>query len=57
VRNATQLTGRYQFDLYLRSGTISKDIESQLGLTLEEKKEPVDVIVVDHIDKKPTRAN
>ena len=29
-------------------------VQLQLGLKLESKKEPIDILVIDHIDKVPT---
>jgi len=34
--------------------TLLDAVQSQLGLKLEAKKGPVDVVVVDHIEKAPT---
>lgn len=65
VIDKTGLTGKYDFvlDFDLRSGNSAADpsdppglfvaIQEQLGLRLEEKKQPFDVIVVDHADKEP----
>lgn len=35
--------------------TLISAVESQLGLKLERKKLPVDFLVVDHAEKKPTQ--
>lgn len=64
VRNATGLPGAYDFDIWWTadletnpsaadSPTIYSAIQS-LGLKLESAKAPVEVIVVDHLEKTPT---
>ena len=35
-------------------GIISAAVQSQLGLKVEAKKAPIDVLVIDHIDKNPS---
>jgi uncharacterized protein (TIGR03435 family) len=32
---------------------ILRSLEPQIGLTLERKKIPADVLVIDHVDKSP----
>jgi uncharacterized protein (TIGR03435 family) len=69
VTNATGLTAKYDFTLSwamegmaLPGSTPSGDsgptifaaLQEQLGLKLEQKKGPVDRIVIDHIDKAPS---
>jgi len=69
VTNATGLTAKYDVTLSWamegialhgsapsgESGpTIFAALQEQLGLKLEQKKGPVDYIVIDHIDKAPT---
>jgi uncharacterized protein (TIGR03435 family) len=34
--------------------TLTKAVQDQLGLKLESKKDGVDILVVDHVDKTPT---
>jgi uncharacterized protein (TIGR03435 family) len=62
VVDKTGLTGSYDFTLYFSpggtiddpSGTFKATVERELGLKLEKAKIPVDVLVVDHIEKVPT---
>jgi uncharacterized protein (TIGR03435 family) len=58
----TGLTGRYDFTLeYSGLGddasgpSIFSAVEKQLGLKLDKSKAPLDAIVIDHIDKVPTK--
>jgi uncharacterized protein (TIGR03435 family) len=59
----TGLTGAYDFKLDYSNRVPGADstapdflvaIEQQLGLKFEKTKLPVDVLVIDHIDKTPT---
>ncbi len=34
--------------------TVFEAVEKQLGLKLEMRKRPMDVIIIDHIEQKPT---
>jgi len=34
--------------------SVSKAVEQQLGLKLQPAKDPIDVLVIDHIEKTPT---
>lgn len=65
VHDATGLKGKYDFVLKWvmdfggpvtedSSPTIFEALQQQLGLKLESKKEMVDILVVDHIEKTPT---
>jgi uncharacterized protein (TIGR03435 family) len=63
VTDATGLPGSFEIDLHWVRDTESGDapgpslfdaLQEQLGLKLEKKKEMVDVLVVDHIEKAPT---
>jgi uncharacterized protein (TIGR03435 family) len=62
VVDKTGLTGAYDFTLYFApggtiedpAGTFRATLERELGLKLEKTKIPVDVLVVDHIEKVPT---
>jgi uncharacterized protein (TIGR03435 family) len=62
VVDKTGLTGAYDFTLYFApggtiedpAGTFKATVERELGLRLEKAKVPVDVVVIDHIEKVPT---
>lgn len=60
VVDATGLKGTYNFTIeYSRTPdaggpTIFEAIEKQLGLKLEAGKAPVDILVIDRVDKTPT---
>jgi uncharacterized protein (TIGR03435 family) len=67
VIDATGLTGEYDISLYWipqRPDSIASDdpngpdligaLQQQLGLRLEPKKGPIEVLVVDHAEKAPT---
>ncbi len=62
VTDATGLTGKYEFTLnFSKPGTAATDVpdifsavQSQLGMKLEPKKGTVQLMVIDHIEKKPT---
>jgi uncharacterized protein (TIGR03435 family) len=63
VRNATGLSGDYDFRLTwaLASAPTDEDgpfifeaIQPQLGLRLVQKRVPVDMLVIDRIDKTPS---
>jgi uncharacterized protein (TIGR03435 family) len=63
VNDDTGLTGKYDFDLFWSTRPPDADdngpdfvtaVREQLGLKLERKKAPVDVLVVDHAEKTPT---
>ena len=63
VVDQTDLKGNYDFDLEFAPDSLPDAdgmplltaIQSQLGLKLEAKKGPVDVVVIDHIEKMPTQ--
>lgn len=64
VNDATGLTGRYDFTLSWMNGVstdtadagpdLATALRQQLGLQLETSKAPVEVLVIDGIDKDPT---
>ena len=63
MTDATGLKGKYDFTLswVFDTSLASADgpdlfgaIQQQLGLKRDRKKEPVDLIVVDHIERSPT---
>ena len=68
VVDKTGLTGRYDFAVDLSSyfaetkegeqpdllAIIMSALREQLGLTLESHKEPVEILVVDHAERRPT---
>jgi uncharacterized protein (TIGR03435 family) len=68
VVDETGLTGRYDFTVDLSSyfadtrqgdqpditGIVMSALRDQLGLKLESRKEPVEILVIDHVEKNPT---
>ena len=69
VTDATGLAGNYEVSLFWGYGggrnttadaevdagpTIFEAVQSQLGLKLERKKGPVEILVVDHVEKTPS---
>jgi uncharacterized protein (TIGR03435 family) len=54
VFDQTGLTGRYDFSLHYDETGMASAIQQQLGLRVESAKAPVEVLVVDSIDRKPT---
>ena len=64
VTDATGLAGKYDFKLKWLPGnlrpeddpglTLESALPQQLGLTLRKTRGPVDVLVVDHVEKTPT---
>lgn len=51
VFDRTGLDGRYDFELKWSDTSIFTALQEQLGLKLEPTKGPVDVVVVDHVDR------
>ena len=68
VVDKTGLTGRYDFTVDLSSyfadtkageqpdltGIVMSALREQIGLNLESRKEPVEILVIDHVDRNPT---
>lgn len=68
VVDKTGLTGRYDFTVDLNSyftstkageqpditGIVMAALREQLGLNLESRKEPVEILVIDHAERNPT---
>lgn len=62
VSDETGLTGKYDIALYWSSRQSDADnepdlmaaVQQQLGLKLEKKKGPSEMLVIDHVDKEPT---
>jgi len=63
VHDDTGLTGIFDFDLFWSTEPAeSRDngpdlitaVQEQLGLKLDRKKGPVDVVVIDHVERTPT---
>jgi uncharacterized protein (TIGR03435 family) len=68
VVDKTGLTGRYDFTVDLSSyfadakpgeqpdmtAIVMSALREQLGLSLESRKEPVEILVIDHAEKKPS---
>jgi uncharacterized protein (TIGR03435 family) len=68
VVDRTGLTDRYDFTVNLSSyfadtkpgeqpditGIVMSALRDQLGLNLESRKEPVEILVIDHVEKTPT---
>ena len=62
VADKTGLTGTYDVTLYFNPGGTIEDpagnfkatVERELGLRLEKAKAPMDVLVIDHIEKVPS---
>ncbi len=53
VLDKTGLTGFYDFALNWSGSAVKPAVENQLGLVLEHKKDTIEVLVVDHADKRP----
>ena len=63
VHNDTGLTGKFDFELFWSTRRPDADdngpdlataVQEQLGLKLERKRGPVDVVVIDHVERTPT---
>jgi uncharacterized protein (TIGR03435 family) len=68
VVDQTGLTGRYDFTVDLSSyfadskpgeqpdmvGIMMSALREQLGLNLESRKVPVEILVIDHVEKSPS---
>ena len=59
VIDATGLTGRYAFRLEWAQAdaqnTLAAALKTQLGLKLEHKKGPIEILIVDHAENHPTQ--
>ena len=56
VLDKTGLTGAYRFKMNWRdieTGSLSNALEESLGLKLEARKAPLQMVVVDHVDRLP----
>jgi uncharacterized protein (TIGR03435 family) len=51
VLDRTGLEGRYDFELQWSDVSIFTALQEQLGLKLEPTKGPVDVVVIDHVER------
>jgi uncharacterized protein (TIGR03435 family) len=59
--NKTGLTGRYQINLEWAPGndtnqnglSLSEALDTQLGLRMERRREPLDVVVIEHAERVP----
>ncbi len=63
VLDRTQLTGNFSFELYFTpenstdvgsEPSLSGAVREQLGLRLEARKAPVELLIIDHVEKVPT---
>lgn len=54
VVDKTGLTGKYDFTMEFVPGSLAAIIQRDLGLKLEGGKAPVDVLVIDHLEKVPS---
>ncbi len=59
VIDGTGLTGKFAFRLEWvqadAQNTLAEALKTQLGLKLEHKKGPIDILIVDHAEKHPTQ--
>jgi uncharacterized protein (TIGR03435 family) len=63
VVDKTGVTGRYWFQLEWTAGdqpgiaspSLPTAMQEQLGLKLEERNAPTEVLVIDHVEKTPRR--
>ena len=51
VLDRTALEGRYDFELQWSDASVFTALQEQLGLKLEPTKGPVDVVVIDHVER------
>jgi uncharacterized protein (TIGR03435 family) len=54
VEDLTDLKGKYDIDLSWEGDDIFTTIRASLGLRLERRKEQIEVVVIDHIERVPT---
>jgi uncharacterized protein (TIGR03435 family) len=54
VLDQTKLTGRYDISVRYDETGIDSAVQQQLGLRLESAKTPVEMLIVDSIERKPT---
>lgn len=54
VFDKTGIAGRFDFTVQYSESGLPAAIQDQLGLRVESAKDPVEVLVIDHIERRPT---